>query len=93
MPRGLLAPLSPKEETTLRRIALGIADPPSLPAGDVIRLKQLDLVQDANDTLQLTATGKQRYSMLSRSTLFPADTAPADAIASALAKQARALRS
>jgi len=39
--RGLLAPLSPHEEVTLRRMALGIANPTDLPARDVERLKIL----------------------------------------------------
>ena len=36
--RGLLATLSPHEEVTLRRVALGIAQPRELPAKDVERL-------------------------------------------------------
>jgi hypothetical protein len=36
---GLLAPLSPHEEVTLRRVAIGIAKLADLPAPDVARLK------------------------------------------------------
>jgi hypothetical protein len=52
--RGLLAPLSPHEEVTLRRVAIGIAKPADLPARDVERLKALMLVEQNGDGLQLT---------------------------------------
>jgi hypothetical protein len=39
MERGLRAPLSPHEEVSFRRVALGIWKAKLLPAGDVERLK------------------------------------------------------
>jgi hypothetical protein len=59
--RGLLAPLSPHEEVTLRRVALGIANPAELPTRDVERLTALMLVEEHEDALRLTPVGKQRY--------------------------------
>ena len=44
--RGLLAPLSPHEEVTLRRVAIGIAKLADLPARDVERLKALLLIEE-----------------------------------------------
>ena len=42
MARGLRVPLSPNEELTLRRVALGVALGKDLPAADVLRLRNLD---------------------------------------------------
>ena len=64
--RGLLAPLSPHEEVTLRRVALGIVNPVDLPARDVERLKSLLLIEECAD-LRLTPTGKKRYLALPNS--------------------------
>ena len=47
MVRGLKAPLSPNEEVTLRRIALGIATAKLLPARDVAYLARLGLVDES----------------------------------------------
>lgn len=62
--RGALAPLSPREETMLRRIALGISLSPDLPQREVNRLKMLGFVCVANGALGLTPLGEQRYSEL-----------------------------
>ena len=78
--RGLLAPLSPHEEVTLRRVALGIADPAELPARDVERLKSLMLVEEHGAALRLTAVGKQRYRGLPNSAAFDPG-APDEALA------------
>jgi hypothetical protein len=64
MARGLRAPLSPNEQLTLRRVALGIAPGKDLPAADVLRLRNLDLIEDLGERLVLTALGRQRYEQL-----------------------------
>ena len=64
MARGLRAPLSPNEELTLRRVALGIALGKDLPAGDVLRLRNLALIEDRGDHFGLTALGRERYEHL-----------------------------
>jgi hypothetical protein len=60
MQRGLLAPLSPNEQTALRRVASGISKPKHLRATSVARLKQLALVEEREGTIRLTALGQQR---------------------------------
>ena len=88
MVRGLLAPLSPHEEVTLRRVALGIAQLSDLPAQDVERLKALLLVEEHGAGLRLTPVGKKRYLALPNSfAIF--DT---DAPDGALAKMAEFIR-
>ena len=64
MARGLRAPLSPNEELTLRRVALGIALAKDLPAGDARRLLKLSLIEDRGDRFGLTALGWERYGSL-----------------------------
>jgi len=64
MLRGQAAPLSPNEEVTLRRIALGIVPPDELPPRPVARLKALGLVTHSGDKLVLTPVGKSRYEAL-----------------------------
>jgi hypothetical protein len=54
--RGLLAPLSPHEEITLRRVALGIANPTDLPTRDVERLTSLLLIEEYRAGLRLSPT-------------------------------------
>jgi hypothetical protein len=71
--RGLLAPLSPHEEVTLRRVALGIANPADLPSQDVERLKFLLLIEEFSAGLRLTPTGKKRYLALPNSVAFDPD--------------------
>ena len=61
--RSLKAPLSLREELTLRRIVLGIADVKQLPGQSVARLRGMGLIDDAN---RLTAAGRQRYENLPR---------------------------
>jgi hypothetical protein len=78
--RGLLAPLSPHEEVTLRRVAIGIANPADFPAKDVERLKALMLVEEYEAALRLTAVGKQRYRGLPNSAAFDSG-APDEALA------------
>jgi len=61
--RGMLAPLSPHEETALRLLSLG-ATPDCLSPRAVARLKHLDLVVDADEGLRLTAAGNARCEAL-----------------------------
>ena len=68
--RGLLAPLSPHEEVTLCRVALGIANPMDLPARDVKRLKSLLLIEEFSAGLRVTPIGKKRYLALANSAAF-----------------------
>jgi hypothetical protein len=64
MAHGLRAPLSPNEELTLRRVALGVALAKDLRAGDVLRLLSLGLIEDRGDHFDLTALGRERYEHL-----------------------------
>ena len=64
--RGILAPLSPHEEITLRRVALGFGAPDRLPEQHVQRLETLGLVEQADGVLRLTELGLQRYATLER---------------------------
>ena len=66
MVRGLRAPLSPNEELTLRRVALGTALAKDLLAADVLRLLSLSLIEDRGDHFGLTALGKERLECLTR---------------------------
>jgi hypothetical protein len=61
MERGLLAPLSPNEQTALRRIANGISKSIQLRPTSVERLKKLALVEEREGAIQLTALGQQRH--------------------------------
>jgi hypothetical protein len=81
MVRGLLAPLSPHEEVTLRRVALGIAQLSDLPAQDVERLKALLLVEEHGAGLRLTPVGKKRYLALPNSSAIFDSDAPDEALA------------
>lgn len=60
MERGLLAPLSPNEESALRRVANGISKPKHLHAELVARLKRLALVEEHDGRIRLTTLGAQR---------------------------------
>jgi hypothetical protein len=74
--RGLLAPLSPHEEVTLRRVAIGIAKLADLPARDVERLTALLLVEETGGGLRLTPLGRQRYRALPNSAGISESDAP-----------------
>ena len=63
MERGLLAPLSPNEETALRRISLGSTD---IAEGHFQRLVRLALIQQGPAGPHLTELGKQRLVDLGR---------------------------
>jgi hypothetical protein len=64
MEPGLIPPLSPHEEVTLRRIALGISQAKHLLARDVAYLIRLCLVAENEGRLSLTDIGRQRYRAL-----------------------------
>jgi hypothetical protein len=76
MARGIDAPLSPNEEVTLRRVALGIAERTELRAADLARLIHLQLVKEIDGRAALTAMGQQRYQLLPKAPDMhdPADT-------------------
>ena len=63
MTRGSLAPLSPNEETTLRRVALGVSKAATLPKLDVARLTALALVEEKDGELRLTGIGRGRLAL------------------------------
>jgi hypothetical protein len=62
MERGLLAPLSPNEESALRKVANGIGGPSELRSGSIARLKNLALVEEHDGRIRLTPLGLQRFS-------------------------------
>ena len=72
--RGVLPALSPHEEVTLRRVAIGIAKLADLPARDIERLKVLLLVEENGGGLRLTPAGE---SVISRCLTAPASLNPA----------------
>ena len=45
----------------MRRVALGIALANDLPAADVLRLRNLALIEDRGERFGLTKLGKERY--------------------------------
>jgi hypothetical protein len=65
--RGLKTPLSPHEEVSLRRVALGISQPADLPVRDITRLKALSLIEEHGAGLRLTPLGRERYLALPNS--------------------------
>jgi hypothetical protein len=67
MTRGIRAPLSPHEEVTLRRIALGITQAPHLSKSDIRRLMALSLIEENGGGLGLTPMGSERYLSLAKS--------------------------
>lgn len=60
--RSLLAPLSPNEENTLRRVGFGTEG--HLDASHLRRLLQLELIEWSGWNWQLTAVGRLRYDGL-----------------------------
>jgi hypothetical protein len=76
--RGILAPLSPHEEITLRRVALGFGRRDHLPSQHIRRLEQLALIEEAAGVLRLTELGLQRYASLDRPVKWTDDTAAED---------------
>jgi hypothetical protein len=68
--RGMLAPLSPHEESALRKIGFGNGDP--LEAEQVRRLVQLELIEWSGWNWRLIAVGQRRYDSLVTSARLPA---------------------
>jgi hypothetical protein len=86
--RGILAPLSPNEEITLRRVALGFGARDRLVPQHVRRLQQLALIEEADGVLRLTELGLQRYASLERPAKWAGDT-DSQEISRLLTKQAK----
>jgi hypothetical protein len=72
--RGILAPLSPNEEITLRRVALGFGARDRLVPQHVRRLQLLALVEETDGMLRLTELGLQRYASLDRPAKWDSET-------------------
>jgi hypothetical protein len=69
--KGLLVPLSPNEETTLRRITYGLVAPSDLNKRDVGRLTSLGLVMARGNSFALTPLGEQRVAQLPNNARVP----------------------
>jgi hypothetical protein len=65
--KGMLAQLSPHEETALRKIAVGSDDP--VDPAHVRRLEQLELVEKDGCSWRLTALGGRRHDLLISATM------------------------
>ena len=76
-PRGHLAQLSPNEEITLRRVAVGESPVATLRARDLVQLRRLRLVVDGKDGPQLTPAGRRRFDGLPGA-MLRADAGPRD---------------
>ena len=83
MGRGLNAPLSPNEELTLRRVALGVEPKEILPARHLARLRKLDLIEGDGTLLRLTPLGRHRYRAL-RQAVDIDEMSPPEQLAKAL---------
>jgi len=64
MSRRSGAPLSPNEETTLRRVAQGAGPDTDHAASDVRRLAAFDLIESVSGKYVLTGAGRRRVSGL-----------------------------
>lgn len=73
MDRGLVAPLSPNEEVTLRRVAYGVVVAKTLQPRHLTRLRSLALIDDRDGALSITKLGQQR---LAKSPLPRLDKSP-----------------
>jgi hypothetical protein len=74
--RGLHTPLSPHEEVTLRRVAMGSIY--KLPAHHLDRLEQLKLIASKGGGYELTPLGRQRYNGLPRPAGLASDGSPGE---------------
>jgi hypothetical protein len=86
--RGLLAPLSPNEELTLRRVASGTFDADELSLRDLGRLRRLGLVEVEAGNPHLTPLGCERFNALAH--VIP--SAPAHPPSSSLRSAGRSAR-
>jgi hypothetical protein len=64
MARGLLAPLSPNEERSLRHVATGQWRLALLSEQNIRRLAQLDLIEGIDGEVRLTELGRKRFEGL-----------------------------
>ena len=80
MERGPRVPLSPHEEVSFRRVALGISKAELLPPRDVERLKALSLIEGNESHLRLSPTGRKRYLALPNVTAVPQPEKPDEAV-------------
>jgi hypothetical protein len=64
MARGLLAPLSPNEERSLRHVATGQWRLALLSEQNIRRLVQLDLIEGIDGEVRLTELGRKRFEGL-----------------------------
>ncbi|CAN5886683.1 hypothetical protein BH11PSE3_BH11PSE3_04390 [soil metagenome] len=90
--RGMLAPLSPHEEITLRRIALGFGERDRLSPRYIERLEQLQLIEEVEGVLQPTEVGLQRYAKLERPTKWTDDETASQQISRLLTGERRKLK-
>ena len=60
--RGLRAPLSPREESALLRVAWGDARPNDLASEHLRRLALLELIREIDGKLALTELGRERVA-------------------------------
>ncbi len=60
--RGLRAPLSPREEAALLRVARGDARPKDLASEHFRRLALLELIRETDGKLALTEMGRERVA-------------------------------
>ena len=60
--RGLRAPLSPREESALLRVARGEARPQDLASEHIRRLALLELIHESDGKLALTELGRVRLA-------------------------------
>ena len=62
MVRSLRAPLSPREESALLRVARGDARPQDLASEHIRRLALLELIREKDGKLALTELGRERVA-------------------------------
>jgi len=79
MTRGLLAQLSPHEEVSLRRIAMG-DESDRLPETHLRRLQTLNLIELQGGSWGLTPLGRKRHAALARPFLLRSDGQLSDEI-------------
>lgn len=65
----MFAPLTPDEEITLRRVAFGESPVSTLRARDLVRLRQLRLIEGSGEP-RLTAAGRARFEALPKAAMM-----------------------
>ena len=74
--KARIASLGPRDEVTLRRVALGYAERGELSATELRRLIEFRLVADIGGVLRLTDDGRRRYEQLTRPSALLGDAMP-----------------